>query len=394
MLDFLSFYTIFIITTFVAEKSKGKMKSYKQSQEIISGKLWQIHPRFVHAIQPIVDSFIKNKSERAGILDDEKNLSGWFALRSKNFKNRHLVNHPKDISKSDTETKPVTNGEIQEKIILSEDPVWDMQTHWYDEEGPLIGPDDEFINVIEIKSAITRYGGWCSSGSIEHRDQMIFASQFPNCIGHLFIIDSPGGSSYAKNDYQQGIEAARAAGQPIVSLIDGGAYSAAVAASCQTDEVYARHPNCEYGCIGTMAAFYTLADGSSDEDGFVYHEKYDPESFNKNESYRELANNNNPDPLLAELAEDGAAFRSLVKSSRPAVSEDMLHGNIYKASEVMGVFIDGIKSLDEVIQRIVDLHEGNAEPIKHAPLVTIVDKNDDYDQNPTERKTIISIKTN
>lgn len=370
------------------------MKSYKQSQEIISGKLWQIHPRFVHAIQPIVDGFIKNKSERTGILDDEKNLSGWFALRSKNFKNRHLVNHPKDISKSDTETKPVTNGEIQEKIILSEDPVWDMQPHWYDEEGPLIGPDDEFINVIEIKSAITRYGGWCSTGSIEHRDQMIFASQFPNCIGHLFIIDSPGGSAYAKNDYQQGIEAARAAGQPIVSLIDGGAYSAAVAASCQTDEVYARHPNCEYGCIGTMAAFYTLADGSSDEDGYVYHEKYDPESFNKNESYRELANNNNPDPLLAELAEDGAAFRSLVKSSRPAVCEDMLHGNIYKASEVMGVFIDGIKSLDEVIQRIVDLHEGNAESIKHVPLVTIVDKNDDYDQNSTERKTIISIKTN
>lgn len=344
-----------------------KNTQFRETREILTAQKLNVDPRFVQRLRPMMEAYLCRDMESSRV-ENEKNLpSGWFALKSKNFRNTRLLEKP----------------EPKEDLVITDDPKWDMTQHWWDEEGPLISPDDEFINVIDLTSSVTRYGGWCSAGSIEHRDQMIFASQFPNCIGHVFIVDTPGGSAYAKNDYQQGIEAARAAGQPVISWIDGLCASAGVAATVQGDEIYVQHPECEFGCIGTMAAFYTIADGTKDEtDGYVYHEKYDPESFEKNLEVRELANNDNPDPLLAELAEDGARFRELVRKCRPAASEEMLHGRIYKASDLFGIFIDGQKSFDEVIQRIVELH-GGAQLIDHSVVDATVSPNEEPSPSPS-----------
>lgn len=345
------------------------MRQIKETKEILTTQILNIDPRYVQRLQPMMEAYLNRQSASAFSEEDSHN-SGWFALKSMGFKNHRLLSVPEQVA------EVVPEGE---DLIVTDDPKWDMTQHWWDEEGPLIKPEDEFINVIDLTSSVTRNGGWCSAGSIEHRDQMIFASKFPNCIGHLFIVDTPGGSAYSKNDYQQGIEAARAAGQPVIVWIDGLCASAGVAASVQADEIYVQHPNCEVGCIGTMAAFYTLADGSSDDEGYVYHELYDPESFEKNREFRELANNNNPDPLLEELAIDGAEFRELVRKNRPAVKEEMLHGKVYRASELFGILVDGQKTFDECIDRIVELH-GGACLVDHSVVVATGDE--DEDENP------------
>jgi hypothetical protein len=59
-----------------------------------------------------------------------------------------------------------------------------------------------------------------------------------------------------------------------------------------------------------MAAFYTLANGSKDKyTDETYHEEYDPESFDKNKAYRDIANKNNSKELVKELAELGVEFQ-------------------------------------------------------------------------------------
>lgn len=340
-------------------------RQIKETKEILTTQILNVDPRFVHRLRPMMEAYLNRQADSAFEEEDYHN-SGWFALKSNGFKRQALV-----------KASEASADGASEDLIVTDDPKWDMTQHWWDEEGPLISPEDEFIDVIDLTASVTRNGGWCSAGSIEHRDQMIFASQFPNCIGHLFVVDTPGGSAYSKNDYQQGIEAARNAGQPVIVWIDGMCASAGVAASVQCDEIYVQHPNCEVGCIGTMAAFYTLADGKEDEEGYVYHELYDPESFEKNKEFRELANNNNPDPLLQELAQDGAEFRALVKANRPAVKEEMLHGKMYRASDLYGILVDGQKSYMECIDRIVELH-GGAELLDHK----VVDASQDENEEP------------
>ena len=59
-----------------------------------------------------------------------------------------------------------------------------------------------FVSVLTVDGPITRNGGGCSYGSIDHRNMMINAANHPLCRGHIFIINTPGGSAWAKNDYE------------------------------------------------------------------------------------------------------------------------------------------------------------------------------------------------
>lgn len=304
------------------------------SLEIMKTNIWHIDPRFVESVRPQIEAIL-NGDAKVGSNEFKRKPQGFFCRKSNGFRN---------------------------DLILSEDPEWDMRTlSWRDAN---IQPDDQFINVLAVTSAVTRNGGWCSSGSKEHRDQMFFAAKYQNCIGHLFVIDTPGGSAFSKNDYEQGIQRAREAGQPVIAFIDGRCCSAGMALASLCDEIYFMHPNDEVGCIGSMACFYTRPDGSKSRyDNTTYHELYDPESYDKNLWYRELANNDNDALIIAELAEDGAAFRELVKTNRPKVADDHLHGKVFKAKDVEGILVDGQKNFDECVQRIIDLGNG-ATPLK------------------------------
>ena len=75
--------------------------------------------------------------------------------------------------------------------------------------------------MLTVDGPITRNGGGCSYGSIDHRNMMINAANHPLCRGHIFIINTPGGSAWAKNDYEQAINYARSQGQPVIAFVDG-----------------------------------------------------------------------------------------------------------------------------------------------------------------------------
>ena len=249
-----------------------------------------------------------------------------------------------------------------------------------------------FVSVLTVDGPITRNGGACSYGSIDHRDMMMRAANHPLCRGHVFIINTPGGSSWAKNDYEQAIQYAHSKGQPVIAFVDGLCASAGMYLAALCDERYYMHPKNEVGCIGVMAAFYTEADGSTNKfTNETYHELYDPESFDKNKAYRDIANNDDDKELIKVLADLGVEFRADVKKACPKATDEHLHGKLFYTEDVTGILVDGQSTFMEVVQRAFALYDGREQSINREEPV---EPNPNPDEDPQNEPEATNTNTN
>lgn len=302
--------------------------------EILTEKKWMVSPDFVHGIRKAL----------------EQNL------------NAHTL-YERPAPTCGFVTVKASDGSIfyPEEYQISEDGK-KVRGNWVvdDEEAQ----DFPFVSVLTIDGPITRNGGGCSYGSVDHRNMMIRAANNSFCRGHIFIINTPGGSAWAKNDYEQAINYARSLGQPVIAFIDGMCDSAGMYLASFCDERYYMHPKDEIGCIGVMASFYTQADGSKNQfTDETYHELYDPESFDKNREFRDIANDGDSEKLVKELAELGVEFRSDIKKACPAAKDEHLHGKVFDAEEVKGILMDDQSDFFSCVKRCFDLYNGVAQPI-------------------------------
>lgn len=306
--------------------------------EILTEKKWMVSPDFVHGIRKSLEH---NLNTHAAFSKPEKNCG----YVSEKLADGSLY-YPEEYQISEDGSRVKGN--------------WALA---YDANDG--GQDFPFVSVLTVDGPITRNGGGCSYGSIDHRDMMMRAADHPLCRGHVFVINTPGGSAWAKNDYQQAIEYARSKGQPVIAFIDGLCASAGMYLAALCDERYYMHPKNEIGCIGVMAAFYTEADGSTNKyTNETYHELYDPESFDKNRAYRDIANDGKDAELIKELAELGVEFRADVKKNCPGATDEHLHGKMFNAEDVTGILMDAQSDFFSTIKRAFDLYSGEAEPIK------------------------------
>lgn len=330
--------------------------------EIITERKWMVSPDFVHGFRKSLE---QNLNTHAAFSKPEK-TSGF-------------------VTAEDREG----NLYYPEEYQISEDGT-QVKGNW-----ALTLPDDDeyaqnfpFVSVLAIDGPITRNGGACSYGSIDHRDMMMRAADNPLCRGHVFIINTPGGSAWAKNDYALAIEYAHSKGQKVLALTDGLCASAGMYLASLCDEVYYMNPKDQMGCIGVMAAFYTLADGSKNQfTDETYHEAYDPESFDKNKAYRDLANNNDDEELVKELAELGVEFRTDIKKAFPNAKDEHLHGKVFNAEDVKGIFADGQSTFMGVVQRAFALYDGRAELIKREASVPEAEPQNEPESEPQNKQT-------
>ena len=306
--------------------------------EILTEKKWMVSPDFVHGIRKSLEH---NLNTHAAFSKPEKNC-GY-------------------VTANDAEG----NTYYPEEYQISEDGK-QVRDNWClalpaDDEDAQTFP---FVSVLTVDGPITRNGGYCSYGSIDHRDMMMRAADHPLCRGHVFIINTPGGSAWAKNDYALAIDYVHSKGQKVIALVDGLCASAGMYLASLCDERYYMNPKDQVGCIGVMAAFYTLPDGAkakySDE---TYHEIYDPKSFDKNKAYRDIANKDDDKELIKELADLGVEFRADVKKACPNATDEHLHGKVFNAEDVKGILMDGQSSFMGVVQHAFELYDGRAELI-------------------------------
>ena len=304
--------------------------------EILTEKKWMISPDFVHGIRKAL----------------EQNL------------NAHTL-YERPAPTCGFVTVNAADGSIYypEEYQISEDGK-QVRGQWALDSNNDDAQNFPFVSVITVDGPITRNGGGCSYGSVDHRNMMIKAANHPLCRGHIFIINTPGGSAWAKNDYEQAINYARSLGQPVIAFIDGMCASAGMYLASFCDERYYMHPKDEIGCIGVMASFYTQADGSKNQfTDETYHELYDPESFDKNREFRDIANDGDSEKLVKELAELGVEFRADIKKACPAAKDEHLHGKVFDAEEVKGILMDDQSDFFSCVKRCFALYNGTAEPI-------------------------------
>lgn len=235
-----------------------------------------------------------------------------------------------------------------------------MRSRWYMDEM-----EAPFVNIMPVEGPITRNGGACSYGSADLRDWMMKAADYDLCQAHIFVINSPGGSAWAINDFKQGIDYAHSNNQKVYAFVDGLCCSAAIYLASQCDEVYYMNPKDTIGSVGVMAAFYTEKNGSYNKyTNETYHELYDPESYDKNGWYRDIAEDSKNDKkLLADLVKTGVEFRSDIQKAFPAATDAHIHGAIFDAQDVKGIFCDGQMTLGEVVLRAFAVANGSATPI-------------------------------
>ena len=308
--------------------------------EILTEKKWMISPDFVHGIRKAL----------------EQNL------------NAHAV-YERPAPTCGFVTVNAADGSIYypEEYQISEDGK-QVRGQWALDSNNEDAQNFPFVSVLTVDGPITRNGGGCSYGSIDHRNMMIKAANHPLCRGHIFIINTPGGSAWAKNDYEQAINYARKLGQPVIAFIDGMCASAGMYLASLCDERYYMHPKDEIGCIGVMASFYSQADGSKNQfTDETYHELYDPESFDKNREFRDIANDGDSEKLVKELAKLGVEFRADIKNACPAAKDEHLHGKVFDAEEVKGILMDDQSDFFSCVKRCFDLYNGTAEPIIRKP---------------------------
>ena len=303
--------------------------------EILSNKEWMIQQEFLHSILPTLQYNITNHASLG--IEREKKSPMAIGQQGQDFIREYQVTQ-------DGNVLPVYDG-------------WG--------EGDVLGKMKEpFVNVMPVDGPITRNGGACSYGSRDIRDWMMKAADNKFCQGHVLHINTPGGSAWAKNDFQQGIEYAHSKGQRVIAFIDGLCASAGMYLASLCDEVYVMNPKDQLGCVGVMAAFFTMKNGDKDlSTGETYREYYATKSINKNKEMRDIAENDDAKLLIEELDDLEAEFRADMKATFPNAKDEHLDGKVFDAKDVMGILCDGEMMLGDVISRVFNLANGTEQPI-------------------------------
>lgn len=303
--------------------------------EILSNKEWMIQQEFLHSILPTLQYNIANHASLG--IDREKKSPMAIGQQGQDFIREYQVTE-------DGNVLPAYDG-------------WG--------EGDILGKMKEpFVNVMPVDGPITRNGGACSYGSRDIRDWMMKAADNKFCQGHVLHINTPGGSAWAKNDFQQGIDYAHARGQRVIAFIDGLCASAGMYLASLCDEVYVMNPKDQLGCVGVMAAFCTMKNGEKYNWGETYREYYATKSINKNKEMRDIAENDDATLLIEELDNLEAEFRADMKSAFPNAKDEHLDGKVFDAKDVMGILCDGQMMLGDVISRVFNLANGTEQPIE------------------------------
>lgn len=181
------------------------------------------------------------------------------------------------------------------------------------------------------------------------------ADASPKIAGTVILCNTPGGST--QSIYQLEI-ALRNRTKPCIGLVDGMCMSGGIYTLSFCDKIFAVHPMCEVGSIGT---FSRIIDNSElyEKNGIKIISVYPPESKYKNLAVRE-AIEGKPERLIDEhLTPFAKHFQNIITTNRPKLDtsvEGIIEGGeFYAVDAVKHNLIDGIMTIDEAIQEVHNL---------------------------------------
>lgn len=317
--------------------------------EILSTHVWCMHPDALHAYRDLVMSHIADRQPVAKA-EKESPVEALSALSPRSQGEKRVV--------------PMTYRQIRYDGI----------------------PDDaEAVLVTRLEGPVLRNSDACAYGSIEQKSQILWANTQPQIVGHIFLVNGPGGSSNAIHDYKDALDDARRAGKPSVAFIQGMAASADYAAAMMCDEVYAYSDHEEVGCIGAMIAGFLNCPGdvnATTQERYV--EVYAEGSPWKNREFR-AAEQGDLSGFQALVNKACNEFHALAREHRPNITEDQLKGDTYMSGDVVGTLVDGILDFGGCVDRVRQLASG--QPQKQDDPEPEEPRREDDTDKPHARRT-------
>lgn len=212
---------------------------------------------------------------------------------------------------------------------------------------------EDQINIVPMRGTIFKHDAMCGPvGTRTLASRLISADKDPSVIGHIIVTESGGGQAAAVPEMADAIRSLK---KPVVSWIDGMSASAAYYINSYCSHIMASRPTDEIGCIGTLIQLHGLPRFGKMEDGSIVARIYADGADEKNIEYEKALEGDFKlikDRLLNPHNEQ---FKADVRANRSAVKDDMLTGRTYPASELVGTLIDSIGTLNDAIQKVMEL---------------------------------------
>lgn len=211
---------------------------------------------------------------------------------------------------------------------------------------------EQRILIIPIKSIITKYE-YCGALGTYEIDQLLRRTDARNeADAVIFDSDSPGGSASYLENLGSTI---RNLSIPVVTFYSGSLCSAAYHIGSSSQAIFASTELDTVGSIGTMISF-TARNPNQENPEFIDHAIYATESTEKNKDFMEAVAGRY-DLLRSKVIDPfNKAFHAHVISGREGIDPSVLKGGTYNSTEAIeNGLIDGIKTMDEVIQYTLNL---------------------------------------
>lgn len=215
------------------------------------------------------------------------------------------------------------------------------------------------IAVYNFDSVITKHGGMSHYGTTEIAAQFAKMEATENVIGHIFKIESGGGSANAIK-YIRDVSSKANRIKPLVTYAEDIMASAAMYIASDSDYIFANHKDALIGSIGTMIQFDGYKANTEDSNGVRHIRVYASQSVNKNKDFEEALNNFNFEPIQKAMLDPHAQeFINDMKANRPNMTKEQGTGAIYNAIDVVGTLIDGIGNMSDAVEKVKELSDVN-----------------------------------
>ena len=213
--------------------------------------------------------------------------------------------------------------------------------------------EDQQVNIVPMRGPIFKHDAMCGPvGTRTLASRLRSADKDPSVIGHIIVTESGGGQAAGVPEMADAIRSLK---KPVIAWIDGMSASAAYYINSYCSHIMASRATDEIGCIGTLIQLHGVPRFGKMEDGSIVARIYADGADEKNIEFEKALDGDFK--LIKErlLNPHNEQFKSDVMTNRPTVKDDQLTGRTYPASEVIGTLIDSIGTLNDAIQKVVEL---------------------------------------
>lgn len=211
------------------------------------------------------------------------------------------------------------------------------------------------VHVLPVRGLMLKHDMVCGPvGTRTLAARLLAADRKDSVIGHVMVFETGGGTSTSVPELSDAIQQCK---KPVVAWVDGMMASAGQFVGSYCREIIASRETDIVGSIGTMIAFDGRRSVSEEDSQKVIHLRIYADQANEKNMEYETALNNLDFSLIKErvLNPHNDEFVAAVKSLRPGVKDEHLHGRTFKASEVLGALVDSIGSFEDALRRVVAL---------------------------------------